>query len=327
MVKVRHLKKIFYTGKGARTAVNGLDFDVRKGEFFALLGPNGAGKTTTISILSTILKPTEGTVSIDSLDVTQEPHRVRQKIGVIFQDPSLDDRLSAIENMDFHGRLYGMSSLQRKERIQFMLSTVDLWERRHDLVRTYSGGMRRRLEIARGLMHFPELLILDEPTIGLDPATRRTIWEYVHFARKEWGMTILLTTHYLEEAESADRLAIMNEGRFVALDTPENLKKQVGPEIVTLESDPDKIELIKSFLCEQFGIKEFRDERIGSFSFPLPADIGNAIHVVQKITVPIQAMTIRSPDLDDVFIQITGKGVSSSSEAASPFHRVYRGKL
>lgn len=327
MVRVRHLKKIFFSAKGSRTAVNGLDFDVRRGEFFSLLGPNGAGKTTTISILSTILKPTEGGVEVDGLDVEREPHRVRQKIGVIFQDPSLDDRLSALENMDFHGRLYGMSGFQRKERARFMLSMVDLWDRRDDLVRTYSGGMRRRLEIARGLMHFPQLLILDEPTIGLDPATRRSIWEYVHLARKEWGMTIFLTTHYLEEAESADRVAIMNEGRFVAMDTPANLKRQIGPEIVMLESDSEGVETIKSFLFDRFGIKDFHEEGAGCISFPLPEKIGNAIHVVQKIPVPIRSMTIRTPDLDDVFIQLTGKCVSGIDESASPFHRVYRGKL
>ncbi|MHB1604969.1 MAG: ATP-binding cassette domain-containing protein [Leptospirales bacterium] len=306
--------------------MDGLDFEVLKGEFFSLLGPNGAGKTTTISILATILKPTSGSVFIDGLDVEKEPHLVRQKIGVIFQDPSLDDRLSALENMDFHGRLYGMSSAQRLERSRFMLSMVDLWERRKDLVRTYSGGMRRRLEIARGLMHFPRLLILDEPTIGLDPSTRRSIWEYIHLARKDWEMTVLLTTHYLEEAESADRVAIMNDGRFVALDTPFNLKRQIGPEIVVLESGTDMVEAIKSFLSENFGVMEFHEEFSGCISFPLPKDVNNAVYVLQKIPFPLQSMTVRTPDLDDVFIQLTGKGVSDNNDPASPFHRVYRGK-
>lgn len=327
MIKVINLKKIFSSSKGSRYAVDGLDFDVHEGEFFSLLGPNGAGKTTTISILATILKPTTGTVLIDGVDVEKDPHLVRQKIGVIFQDPSLDDRLSALENMDFHGRLYGMSGAQRLERTRFMLLMVDLWDRRNDLIRTYSGGMRRRLEIARGLMHFPRLLVLDEPTIGLDPAARRSIWEYIHLARKDWRMTVLLTTHYLEEAESADRVAIMNEGRFVALDTPSNLKRKIGPEIVMLESDPELVDTIKSFLSENFGVKEFHDDFSGCISFPLPNDIKNAVHVVQKIPAPICSMTIRTPDLNDVFIQLTGKGVSGYNESASPFHRVYRGKL
>ena len=327
MIKIEKLKKIFSTANGRRIAVNEINLSVEKGEFFALLGPNGAGKTTTISILSTILKPSQGTVTVDGLDVVKSPHLVRQKIGIIFQDPSLDDRLSASENMDFHGRLYGLSKAQRLMQSESLLKMVDLWDRRNDLVRTFSGGMRRRLEIARGLMHHPKLLILDEPTIGLDPKTRRTIWEYIHLSRKRWGMTIFLTTHYLEEADSADRVGVMDEGILVAVDTPENLKKMVGPEVLVLQTDPENLESIRSFLENRFKINDCHLDPEGEISFPLPAGEGNAINIVRTLPGNIYSMTIRKPDLDDVFIQMTGKNMSLNQENASPFHRVYRGKL
>ena len=327
MIRIENLKKEFVTPSGVRTAVKGLDLKVGTGEFFALLGPNGAGKTTTISILATILKPTSGSVRVDDLDVEKEPHLVRQKIGIIFQDPSLDDRLSALENMEFHGRLYGMSRNQRGERTETLLHMVDLWDRKDDLVRSFSGGMRRRLEIARGLMHYPRLLILDEPTIGLDPKTRRVIWEYVHQSRKKWGMTVFLTTHYLEEADSADRVGVMDEGSLVALDTPEKLKKMVGPEIVILQTDPHSLESVRQYLENTFGIRDFHSEAPGELSFPMPTGVESVINIVRSVPASIRAMTIRTPDLDDVFIQMTGKNMVLNQENASPFHRVYRGKL
>ncbi|MCL4460847.1 MAG: ATP-binding cassette domain-containing protein [Nitrospirae bacterium] len=327
MIEIERLKKIFNVSGIPRIAVNTIDLSVRRGEFFALLGPNGAGKTTTISILSTILKPTEGRVFVDGHDVLQSPHLVRQNIGIIFQDPSLDDRLSASENMDFHGRLYGLSRPDRLKQSEALLKMVDLWDRKHDLVRTFSGGMRRRLEIARGLMHHPKLLILDEPTIGLDPKTRRTIWEYVHLSRKQWGMTVFLTTHYLEEADSADRVGVMDEGILVAVDTPDRLKKMVGPEIVVLGTDIQSMEPVRNFLENQIGILEIHLGSEGEISFPLPHGEYNAINIVRKLPGNIRSMTIRKPDLDDVFIQMTGKNMSLNQENASPFHRVYRGKL
>ncbi|AKS24025.1 MULTISPECIES: ATP-binding cassette domain-containing protein [Leptospirillum] len=327
MIEIRQLSKIFSSSGSRRVAVNKIDLSIGKGEFFALLGPNGAGKTTTISILSTILKPTSGEVKVDGLNVVDSPHLVRQKIGIIFQDPSLDDRLSALENMEFHGRLYGLSRPQRMAQSEALLKMVDLWERRQDLVRTFSGGMRRRLEIARGLMHHPKLLILDEPTIGLDPKTRRTIWEYIHLSRKQWGMTVFLTTHYLEEADSADRVGVMDEGRLVAVDTPEKLKKMVGPEVIVLQTDPDNLEPIQNYLEKFFGIVDCHVDSEGEISFPLPIGEEGAIGIIRKLPGTIRAMTIRKPDLDDVFIQMTGKNMALNQETASPFHRVYRGKL
>jgi ABC-2 type transport system ATP-binding protein len=279
---------------------------VKKGEFFSLLGPNGAGKTTTISILSTILSPTSGNVLINGIDVRKDPHGIRQHIGVIFQDPSLDDRLSAQENMDFHGRLYGMSPYDRLRRSELLLKMVDLWERRGSLIRTFSGGMKRRLEIARGLMHRPLLLILDEPTIGLDPKSRRDIWHYIHQARQEWAMTILLTTHYLEEADGADRVAIMSKGNIVALDTPSNLKASLGPSLVTLELPSDKIGQVKNTLQGLYGITHFSLETDSMLRFPMPVNVSSPAVFLQSLPPVLSGFSIGTATLDDVFISLTG---------------------
>ena len=282
--------------------------------FFSLLGPNGAGKTTTISILSTILSPTSGHVFINGIDVQKDPHGVRQHIGVIFQDPSLDDRLSAQENMDFHGRLYGMKPSDRLQRSEILLKMVDLWDRRNSLIRTFSGGMKRRLEIARGLMHRPLLLILDEPTIGLDPKSRRDIWQYIHQARKEWAMTILLTTHYLEEADGADRVAIMNKGKIVAMDTPGILKSSLGPGLVTLEVLPENIDRVKTELDQLYGISRFTFETDSILKFQMPSTISSPSILLQSLPPVIAGFTIGTPTLDDVFISLTGDGDKINEE-------------
>jgi len=305
MIHVSDLKKDYVQKRQTITAVNSISFNVKKGEFFSLLGPNGAGKTTTISILSTILSPTSGDVLINGIDVRTNPHGIRQNIGVIFQDPSLDDRLSAQENMDFHGRLYGMSPLDRVRRSELLLKMVDLWDRRGSLIRTFSGGMKRRLEIARGLMHRPLLLILDEPTIGLDPKSRRDIWRYIHLAREEWAMTILLTTHYLEEADGADRVAIMSKGKIVALDTPLKLKASLGPSLVTLEIPSDKVDQVKSTLMIRYGITKFSLETDSVLRFPMPVVSSPAVFL-QSLPPVLTGFSIGTATLDDVFISLTG---------------------
>lgn len=208
------------------TAVDAISFSVKKGEVFGFLGPNGAGKTTTISMLCTLLRPTAGEAQVGSYDVAKEPTKVRREIGIIFQDPSLDDRLTAEDNLRFHGYLYNMKHSLIEERIVEVLTLVELLDRRKDFVRKFSGGMKRRLEIARGLLHQPKLLFLDEPTLGLDPQTRAHIWEYILKMRKEHGLSIFMTTHYMQEAEVCDRVAIIDHGKIIALDTPENLKQQ-----------------------------------------------------------------------------------------------------
>jgi ABC-2 type transport system ATP-binding protein len=225
MIQVTNLFKQY----GTVTAVDGISFDVAPGEIVALLGPNGAGKTTTIKILTTILRATSGTIEVDGIDVTADPHEVRRRLGVIFQEPSLDQEMTAYENLDFHAVLYGVPRRQRRERIERLLHTGELWSRRNDLVRKLSSGMRRRLEIARGLIHVPKVLILDEPTAGLDPQTRHHLWEHVQQLNRDEGITVLLTTHYLEEAERvADRLVVIDHGRIVARGCLEDVKAQTN---------------------------------------------------------------------------------------------------
>jgi ABC-2 type transport system ATP-binding protein len=223
MISVQHLTKAF----GDLVAVNDISFAVDTGEIFAFLGPNGAGKTTTIKMLTTLLRPTSGTISIDGLDPTREANEVRRRFGIVFQDPSLDDELTAYENLDLHGVLYGVPRPQRRDRIAKLLELFDLTDRRDDPVKTFSGGTRRRLEIARGLLHTPKILFLDEPTLGLDPQTRNQLWTQVRALNESERVTVFLTTHYMEEADRvAHRIAIIDHGRIVAQGSPEALKRQ-----------------------------------------------------------------------------------------------------
>jgi ABC-2 type transport system ATP-binding protein len=225
MIRVRDLAKSF----GAVTAVGGITFDVRPGEVFAFLGPNGAGKTTTIQMLTTLLRPTGGTIAIDGLDPAERPLDVRRRFGIVFQDPSLDHELTAYENMDLHGVLYHVPHRLRAERIQTLLTLFELWDRRDDRVKTFSGGMKRRLEIARGLLHTPKILFLDEPTLGLDPQSRNQLWTHVRHLNETEGVTVFLTTHYMDEAERvAHRIAVIDHGKIVAQGTPQELKQQTG---------------------------------------------------------------------------------------------------
>ncbi len=223
MIKVENLTKKF----GGFTAVDNISFSVNKGEIFAFLGPNGAGKTTTIKILTTLLRPTSGKVFLDGKDPLRKQHEVRCSFGIVFQDPSLDDELTAFENMEFHGVLYKVLKIVRRERIEQLLKFVELWERRNDLVKNFSGGMKRRLEVARGLIHHPKILFLDEPTLGLDPQTRNHIWNYIKSLNQKENMTVFFTTHYMEEAEKvAQKIAIIDHGRIITEGSPEELKQQ-----------------------------------------------------------------------------------------------------
>ncbi len=221
---------------GDLTAVDRVDLDIEKGELFGLLGPNGAGKSTIIKMLTTMLTPSEGEAHVWGHDVAMERNEVRSSIGVVFQDPAVDSMLTGRENLDFHGRMYGLGGAVRKKRIEEVLDLVDLVDKADVKMEDYSGGMQRRLEIARGLMHHPSVLFLDEPTLGLDAQTRRYIWEYIRNMNQQEGVTIILTTHYMEEADYlCDRVAIIDNGKIVALDTPKNLKDLIGADTITLE--------------------------------------------------------------------------------------------
>jgi ABC-2 type transport system ATP-binding protein len=225
IIEVKNLTKNF----GEVNAVQDVSFSVEAGEIFAFLGPNGAGKSTTIKMLTTLLKPSSGHISVDGHDPEENPNRVRSSFGIVFQDPSLDDELTAYENMEFHGVLYNVPKKIRRERIEHLLKLVELWDRKNDLVKEFSGGMKRRLEIARGLLHHPKILFLDEPTLGLDPQTRNHIWNYIQDLNKTEGITIFFTTHYMEEADKiAGRIAIIDQGKIIALGSSDELKKKTN---------------------------------------------------------------------------------------------------
>jgi len=297
-IEVRNLLKKF----GSIVAVNGISLEIEYGEIFALLGPNGAGKTTTISILATLLKPTSGEAKINGYDVVKEAAKVRQSIGIVFQDPSLDDRLTARENLDIHGRLYHMSREERQRRIEEVLEMVELLDRADSIVKTFSGGMRRRLEIARGLMHKPKVLFLDEPTLGLDPQTRRHIWEYVEKLRDE-GVTVLLTTHYMEEADYlADRIAIIDAGKIVAEGSPSELKDSVGGDIIKIKCS-DAENMLKKLVSNGYDAMLVDDEIV--------IKAKEAEKMIPKIFAiadeEIKSITYKEPSLEDVFIHYTGK--------------------
>jgi ABC-2 type transport system ATP-binding protein len=288
---------------GNFTAVERIDFQVQEQEIFGFLGPNGAGKTTTINMLATLLKPTRGRAELAGHDVVAEPNQVRQSIGMVFQDPSLDDRLTAEENLSFHAMLYNVPKSVRQERMDRVLEIVGLNDRRRSIVRTFSGGMKRRLEIARGLLHYPKVLFLDEPTVGLDPQTRKAIWDHVRRLRDEVGITVFMTTHYMDEAENCDRIAIIDHGKIQALDTPVVLKRLVGGDVIIVAGDvalPDDIE-------QRYGLKVKTVD--GQFHFQVSKGAEFVPKVVVDFQGRIQSIQVKQPSLDDVFLQLTGRAI------------------
>jgi ABC-2 type transport system ATP-binding protein len=293
--------------------VRGIDFEVSAGETFGFLGPNGAGKSTTIKMLCTLITPTAGSATVAGFDVITQRAAVRQNIGLVFQDTTLDDYLTAEENLRFHAELYAVPRAEVPGRLRAMLEMVGLWERRDSLVRTFSGGMKRRLEIARGLLHSPPVLFLDEPTIGLDPQTRATIWGYINDLRSREQITIFLTTHYMEEAEHCDRIAIMNEGKIVALDTPEALKASVGKDRVQIQTSDDAAAI--AALRERFGIEAAVHD--GAVTFAVSAGERFVPRLFAELGVPIRAVSVSRPSLDDVFLAYTGRTIRDVEASAA----------
>jgi ABC-2 type transport system ATP-binding protein len=304
IIETNNLRKEF----GKLVAVSGLNLRVQKGEIFGLLGPNGAGKTTALLTLTTLIKPTSGTATINGFDIVREPDHVRQSIGIVFQDPSSDDTLTGYENLKVHGMLYGLPAKAREVRIAEVLALVDLAERKDDLVKKYSGGMRRRLEIARGLMHFPKVLFLDEPTLGLDPQSRDRIWEYVEKLVKEREISVVLTTHYMEEADRlCDRLAIIDTGKVVALDTPANLKREIGGDIVRLKvSEPQLDEISRLEFVRKV------EQRDGVVALTV-INASERLPLLLQLIGKVASVEVHSPTLDDVFIHFTGKAIREGS--------------
>jgi ABC-2 type transport system ATP-binding protein len=286
-------------------AVKDVSFSVEEGELFGFLGPNGAGKTTTINMLCTLLKPSGGGASVNGFDVIGQRSDVRRSIGLVFQDTTLDDYLSAEQNLHFHADAYAVPKATYLPRMKSLLELLELWDRRKDTTRNYSGGMKRRLEIARGLLHHPKVLFLDEPTIGLDPQTRRHIWDHLKDLRARDNLTIFLTTHYMDEAEYCDRIAIMDHGEIVALDTPAALKASIGGDVVRLKAE-NPAALIQE-LKESEGI----DARIedGEVTFTVAGGREWLPRFVRESRQPLLSLTLREPTLEDVFIQITGHAI------------------
>ncbi len=304
---------------GQLIAVNDISFNVAPGEIFGFLGPNGAGKTTTINILCTLLRPTSGRASIAGFDVVRQQGQVRQSIGLVFQDPSLDERLSAMQNLRFHAMVYNVPASVREQRIEQVLRMAELWDKRGNIVRTYSGGMKRRLELARGLLHYPKVLFLDEPTLGLDPQTRNRIWEYILELRRQEGTTVFMTTHYMDEAEKADRIAIIDRGKLVVMDTPEKLKSMVGRDIISVRTSDN----VKA--AEEIKLRYQIDARHDGDGLSFEVAHGEEFlpTFIREFGTKIVSVSLRRPSLDDVFLKLTGREIREE-EAGDTFKAMVR---
>jgi ABC-2 type transport system ATP-binding protein len=295
---------------GAITAVDKLDITVESGEIFGLLGPNGAGKTTTIAMLCTMLKPTSGTAKVNGFDIVKEAMQVRRSIGLVFQEPSIDDRMTGRENLYMHANLYGVPADEQKERVENVLKLVELEERGNDILRTYSGGMRRRLELARGLIHYPKVLFLDEPTVGLDPQTRDHLWKYIVDLKRAHDITVVLTTHYMDEADKlSDRIAIMDYGKIIAMGTSPELKETLEGDVVIVKAD--KPEELLTVITGKMGLPNA--QRVDG---TIEVKVQNGKSVLPRIVetasqngIFVESIFLREPNLEDVFLHYTGRTI------------------
>jgi ABC-2 type transport system ATP-binding protein len=322
VIETHQLTKAYNSFK----AVDNLNISVDSGEIFGLLGPNGAGKTTTVSMLCTILKPSSGTATVDGHDIVKEASKVRKSIGIVFQDPSIDDRLTGRENLYMHANLYGVPASIQRERIDRILKLIELEDRANDLLRTYSGGMRRRLEIGRGLVHQPKVLFLDEPTVGLDPQTRDHIWRYIKELKEANDITVVLTTHYMDEADRlSDRIAIMDHGKIVVLDTPEKLKQTLEGDVVAIKSNNN--ENLSEMVTKWLGFNKKCIEN-GTLEITVPNGKMAMPRIVELATqnnIYVESIILREPNLEDVFLHYTGGSIredaSKELHGLSAIHR------
>jgi ABC-2 type transport system ATP-binding protein len=306
IIHVENLVKKF----GTITAVDNIQLEVEPGQIFGFLGPNGAGKSTTIKILATLLKPTSGKATVAGFDVLAAPNDVRRSIGLVFQDQSLDDRLTAQENLWFHAMLYDLPSSVFDSRVENVLGLVDLLDRRHSIVRTFSGGMKRRLEIARGLLHHPKVLFLDEPTLGLDPQTRNAIWKHVKALREEKGTTIFMTTHYMEEAEHCDKIGIIDHGKIQAVNSPAMLKRMIGGDQIIVSGDEKLADDVKRAYSVDV-------QKIGSeIHFQMKGGAEFVPKLVGAFAGRIKSIQVKEPSLEDVFLRLTGHSIRTQEGTA-----------
>ena len=321
IIEVKNLAYSFFK----RRQIDDITFSVKENEIFGFLGPNGAGKTTTINIICTLLSKTSGEVTLCGHNVARERNKIRNCIGMVFQEPSLDDRLTALENLYFHGLLYNIPRSALRERSEEVLEMVNLTSRKKSLVMTYSGGMKRRLEIARGLLHYPKILFLDEPTLGLDPQTRNKIWDYVIKLKKSKSITIFLTSHYMEETEICDRIAVIDKGKIIALDSPNNLKNSVGGDIITILSE-DNVKL-KDYIKE-ITDGEVHDAKEGKIRFEVKNSSGFIPKLIKNSPVKILSISARKPTLNDVFLDLTGREIrEENGSARDSFRRRVKGRM
>lgn len=298
-------------------AVDNLNLQIGQGEIYGLLGPNGAGKTTTLSMLATLLKPTSGTGRVNGYDISTQPGKVRQSIGIVFQDPSSDDILTGYENLYLHALMFGVPKQDRKSRIDYVLKLVDLSDRKDDAVKKYSGGMRRRLELARGLLHNPRILFLDEPTLGLDPQTREHIWQYIENLVKTEKVTVIITTHYMEEADQlCDRVAIIDHGHIIALDSPASLKSKMGGEVVKLQTESPKLDQIEK-LDYVLSVKKGKNSTVLTVK-----DANSHLQEILSMVGHVESVEIRTPTLNDVFLQYTGHEIREEAGEGGVMERI-----
>ncbi len=306
---------------GRLKAVDSIGLKVQSGELFGFLGPNGAGKTTTISMLSTLLAPSSGKASVNGFDVLSQKDDVRRSIGVVFQDPSIDDELTGYENLELHGLLYGVFEPELSRRMREVFDLVGLWDKRDELVKNYSGGMKRRLEIGRGLLHHPKILFLDEPTLGLDPQTRRGIWDYIRKMNAEESVTVILTTHYMEEADAlCGRIAVIDHGKIIAEGTPEELKRSMGGDVIHIQASGNCEKLFKKVPGVSKVIRK------GGGRFVVTASDGEKtvpllFKQAEKCRAVISSVSIHEPTLEDVFIKLTGKTIREQEAEPLAFMR------
>jgi ABC-2 type transport system ATP-binding protein len=298
---------------GEVEAVRGIDFEVARGETFGFLGPNGAGKTTTIKILCTLANATSGTATVAGHDTATERDAVRRNIGLVFQDTTLDTYLTAEQNLRFHAELYGVPRSAVGPRMRQVMDMVGLWDRKDSLVSTFSGGMQRRLEIARGLLHAPHVLFLDEPTVGLDPQTRSSIWAYINDLKRREDITIFLTTHYMDEAENCDRIGIIDHGQIVAIDTPEALKASIGEDRVQIHTADDDAAI--AALAGTFGLEAAMHE--GAVTFSVASGEQFVPRLFAEFSVPIRSVSVSRPSLDDVFMSYTGTTIRDAEASGT----------
>ncbi len=317
IIKTENLTKEF----NDLTAVDNVSFSVKEGEIFGFLGPNGAGKTTTIKMLTTLLNPTKGSAEVAGFNIIKDRNNVRKSVGVVFQDPALDWNLTGRENLDFHARVYALDSENRNKRISEVSKLVDLEEKMNVFVKYYSGGMKRRLEIARGLMHYPKVLFLDEPTLGLDAQTRRAIWNYIKKMNREEGTTIFLTTHYMDEADYlCDRVGIIDRGKILIIDSTTNLKNSIGNDVITL-SCSNMTKLLERLKKESWIKNVKKHDTFITLGVEKGEEkIPEVILIAQNLEIKIKSISVRKPTLDDVFLSFTGRTIRKQ-ESDQPWKR------